>query len=107
MTTEKMSRILGQAVQILLLIGFIWMMFTISAQRTDIEELHDASLSHDEMFEFMQKGKRFTYTDGRVLFLMCNGFDASDRVKGRAKGIYKEHGSTGFYEWLQYSNYLE
>lgn len=94
---------------VLIIIMFILLLISaigVAQQQEQISSLEKADKTHDEILTFMNEGKRFTYTDGRVLFLMCNGFEADDRVKGRATGIYSEHGETEFSNWLQKSGYI-
>ena len=119
--SEKLERIIRSIVVGLLLVLLIVLIFVVAVQgkhidkqAIQIDSMIDAAKviderldAHEEMTDFMNEGKRFTYDDGRVLFLMCNGFEASDRVKGRARGIYSEHGSTDFNVWLKNSGYLE
>ena len=105
--SEKLEINIHGVVVGLLIFTSIILAINVTVQKQHISSLEDEFLEQKEMQVFINQGKRFTYTDGRVVFLMCNDGVLDNAVVSRVNSMYNEHGDTDFSEWLKAGNYID
>lgn len=77
------------------------MIFVIAHQQKEIVILKDQAGKHDEFIHFMQQGERFTFEDGKALFLICTkDQNVPESIKQEVWSLYGES-ETSFSSWLR------
>ena len=101
METHNVDCLLKRGSVFALVAVILILMFTVAYQQRQIVLLDDRAKAHDEFIKFMQQGERFTYTDGKALFLLATeGRYVPQETKNKVWELYKS-GDTSFSSWLR------